>query len=67
MMIWLLCHGYGKWLWVTDAWIGLLSNDRYGSFSAKGITYREGQDCHSACDYVARYYAGEYSKEEFQI
>ena len=56
MLVWLLRKGHTSWLWATNAWIGLLTNDLVGSFKSEGpdtFTTR-------ACDYVTRYYKDEH-------
>ena len=55
MLIWLLRRGHASWLWSTNAWIGLLTNDLLGSF--KGGNSESGR----ACDYVTRYYKNEHN------
>ncbi|MCJ1326394.1 hypothetical protein MMC10_003058 [Thelotrema lepadinum] len=55
MLIWLLRHGHASWLWSTNAWIGLLTDDLLGSFKS------ESTDSNSACDYVTRYYKNEHN------
>ena len=32
MISWLMCKGYGLWMWKSGAWLCILTNDRHGEF-----------------------------------
>ena len=54
MLSWLFQRGHARWLWSTNAWIGLLTHDTLGSF--KMHDEWENDDCRSSCQYVTRHY-----------
>lgn len=53
LLLWLLWNGHSAWAWSNKAWIGLLTNDRYGQFR---VDTPEGL-CDSSCHYVTQYIA----------
>ena len=55
MLIWLLRNGHVGWLKRSNAWIGLLTNDLFGTFNSGNVR----DHTRKACDFVTRYYKDE--------
>ena len=54
MLVWLLLEGHVAWLWTSKAWIGLLTDNRFGEFRPYPNDANWPHD--SACEHVTHYF-----------
>ena len=59
LLVWLVKNGHTSWMWLSGAWLCILSNDKLGEFTAQGPSGVEGYFPEKACDYVYESISGD--------
>ena len=54
LLVWLVKNGHTTWMWLSGAWLCILSNDKLGKFRVRSWVGNELLPKDKACDYVYR-------------
>ena len=52
LLVWLVKNGHTTWMWLSGAWLCILSNGKLGKFSTLGAGYKMDITEDDACNYV---------------
>ena len=66
LLVWLVKNGHTTWMWLSGAWLCILSNDKLGKFSYLGPRGIKNGITENVCDYVYDSISGKL-KERFEI